>query len=221
MLAAELNHPKLLELQPEAGRIQFAGRRAILVDVQAMGLLRRYLVDNLGYAAARTMLTQLGFAHGHRMAEMAKIDVSWRNEVERLMAGPRMLELQGLFQIEPNGHELLSEAGMTILGSFEAEEQVGQFGRAASPSCWWTCGVLSGYLTASSELPICVIEDRCVSMGHAACHLTARPKELWGPTHAEALRSFGDTPLAEFLDDTLKSVTQRLKATEQHLDARW
>ena len=34
----------------------------------AMGLLRKYLVENLGINAARTMLTQFGFAHGWRMA---------------------------------------------------------------------------------------------------------------------------------------------------------
>ena len=52
--------------------IRFAGQRALLLDAVAMGLLRKYLVENFGVTAARTVLTQFGFAHGWRMAEAAQ-----------------------------------------------------------------------------------------------------------------------------------------------------
>ena len=65
MRAEDLDHKELLELDPERGMIRFAGQRAILLDAMAMGLLRKYLVENFGHTAARTVLTQFGFAHGH------------------------------------------------------------------------------------------------------------------------------------------------------------
>ena len=37
--------------------IRFAGQRALLLDAVAMGLLRKYLVENFGLTAARTVLT--------------------------------------------------------------------------------------------------------------------------------------------------------------------
>jgi hypothetical protein len=45
------------------GLIRFAGQRAFLLDAVAMGLLRKYVVENFGLLAARTVLTQFGFAH--------------------------------------------------------------------------------------------------------------------------------------------------------------
>ena len=71
MRADDLDHKELLELDPEGGIIKFAGQRAILLDAVAMGLLRKYLVEKFGLTAARTVLTQFGFAHGWRMAEGA------------------------------------------------------------------------------------------------------------------------------------------------------
>ena len=42
----DLDHRELLELDPDGGVIRFAGQRALLIDAVAMGLLRKYLVEN-------------------------------------------------------------------------------------------------------------------------------------------------------------------------------
>ena len=68
MRADDLDHEELLELDPEGGVIRFAGQRALLLDAVAMGLHRKYLVENFGLTAARAVLTQFGFAHGWRIA---------------------------------------------------------------------------------------------------------------------------------------------------------
>jgi hypothetical protein len=41
-----LDHEELLELDPEGGIVRFAGQRALVLDAVAMGLLRKYLVEN-------------------------------------------------------------------------------------------------------------------------------------------------------------------------------
>ena len=60
MRADDLDHKELLELDSMGGVIRFAGQRAIILDAVAMGLLRKYLVENFGLTAARTVLTQFG-----------------------------------------------------------------------------------------------------------------------------------------------------------------
>lgn len=73
MRVEDLALAELLELDPEGGEIRFAGQRALLVDALAMGLLRKYLVENFGLTAARTVLTQFGFAHGWRMTRPGRL----------------------------------------------------------------------------------------------------------------------------------------------------
>ena len=220
MRAADLSHSELLELEPAAGLIRFAGRRALLIDAAALGLLRKYLVDNVGAAAARAVLTQFGYAQGFAMAESAKADFTWDSDAERLRGGPRIHALEGLFHLAHEGADPLAKDGMVILGSFEAEQQVVQFGRATAPSCWAICGLLSGYLSRCTGQPLYVIEDRCVAMGDAGCHLTARPRTEWGAEHAEVLRFFDPAPLKEVLHESLQHVTETLKQAERKLSER-
>jgi hypothetical protein len=91
MRVEDLHHEELLELDPEGGTIRFAGRRALLLDAVAMGLLRQYLVENFGLTAARAVLTQFGFAHGWRMAAALQIGVRGGRAIEDWRrAGPRI-----------------------------------------------------------------------------------------------------------------------------------
>jgi hypothetical protein len=87
MRADDLDHKELLELDPDGGVIRFAGQRALLLDSVAMGLLRKYLVENFGLTAARTVLTQFGFAHGWRMAEAMQAAFTWDSDEEWRRAG--------------------------------------------------------------------------------------------------------------------------------------
>src|SRR6187549_55911 len=101
MRADDLDHDELLELDSAGGMIRFAGQRALLIDAVAMGLLRKYLVENFGLTAARTVLTQFGFAHGFRMAEALRVEFDWKSEDDFRRAGTRIHALEGLFHVEP------------------------------------------------------------------------------------------------------------------------
>src|SRR5947199_1644933 len=115
MRAEDLHHQELLELDPEGGVIRFAGQRALLLDAVAMGLLRKYLVENFGLTAARTVLTQFGFAHGWRMAEAMQTQFKWRDAEEWRRAGTRICALEGLFRVETGSREPLSPEGITLV----------------------------------------------------------------------------------------------------------
>src|SRR3954452_6969437 len=139
MRADDLDHKELLELDPEGGVIRFAGQRALLLDAVAMGLLRRYLVENFGQTAARTVLTQFGFAHGWRMAEAMESAFKWDTEDDWRRAGPRIHTLEGLFRLEAGSKDPLSKGGAMLVASYEAEQHLLHFGRADTPMCWTIC----------------------------------------------------------------------------------
>jgi DNA-binding NtrC family response regulator len=220
MRADDLDHKELLELDPEGGMIRFAGQRALLVDAVAMGLLRKYLVENFGLTAARAVLTQFGFAHGWRMAEALQSEFKWESEEDWCRAGTRLHTLEGLFRVEPGSQGALSKGGATLLGSYEAEQHLLHFGRSDVPVCWTICGLKSGYLSRSTGKEIYVLEDRCMGKGDAACHLVGRTREEWGDERSEELRFFEPIRLKACLDVSLHRVTETLKAAERKLRER-
>src|SRR5215207_2816322 len=129
MRADDLDHKELLELDPEGGTIRFAGQRALLIDSVAMGLLRKYLVENFGLTAARTVLTQFGFAHGWRTAEALRAEFAWDSDEDWRRAGVRIHALAGLFRVESGGEGARSTQGSVLSASYEAEQHLVHFGR--------------------------------------------------------------------------------------------
>ena len=220
MRADDLDHKELLELDPEGGVIRFAGQRALLLDAVAMGLLRKYLVENFGLNAARTVLTQFGFAHGWRMAEAMQSDFKWSSDEDWRRAGTRIHALEGLFRVEPGSKDPLSKEGVMLVACYEAEQHLLHFGRADAPMCWTVCGLTSGYLSRTVGKEIYVLEDRCMGKGDAACRLLGRTREEWSDERAEELRFFKPNHLKQSLDVSLHRVTQTLKAAERKLRER-
>jgi two-component system response regulator HydG len=217
MRADDLDHKELLELDPEGGTIRFAGQRALLIDAVAMGLLRKYLVENFGLTAARTVLTQFGFAHGWRVAEMLQAEFKWESDDDWRRAGTRIHALEGLFRLAPGSEGPLSKAGVMLLASYEAEQHLLHFGRSDEAVCWTISGLTSGYLSRSTGKDVYVLEDRCMGKGHAACQLFGRTRAEWGDERSEELRFFLPNRLAECLDTSLHRVTETLKAAEKKL----
>jgi DNA-binding NtrC family response regulator len=217
MRVDDLDHKELLELDPEGGVIRFAGQRALLVDAVAMGLLRKYLVENFGLNAARTVLTQFGFAHGWRMAEAMRAEFKWASDEDWRLAGTRIHALEGLYRVEPGGKGPLSKEGVMLVASYEAEQHLLHFGRVDAPMCWTICGLTSGYLSRTVGKEIFVLEDRCMGKGDVACRLFGRTREEWGDERAEELRFFKPNRLKECLDVSLDRVTETLKAAERKL----
>ena len=217
MRAGDLDHKELLEMDPEGGVLRFAGQRAILLDAVAMGLLRKYLVENFGLTAARTVLTQFGFAHGWRMAEAMQAEFKWDDSEEWRLAGNRIHTIAGLYAAQSEGMDPLSKSGMMLVASYEAEQHLLHFGRADAPMCWTISGLISGYLSKTLGKEVFVLEDRCQGKGDAGCHLFGRTREDWGDERAEELRFFDKNRLSECLDVSIHRVTETLKAAERKI----
>jgi DNA-binding NtrC family response regulator len=213
----DLDHKELLELDPESGVIRFAGQRALLLDAVAMGILRKYLVENFGLTAARTVLTQFGFAHGWRMAEAMQSEFKWDNSTDLRLAGTRLHALEGLFRVASGGADPMAREGVMVAASYEAEQHLLHFGRSDNTVCWTICGLISGYLSQVTGQEIFVLEDRCLGQGNAGCHLIGRTREEWGDERAEELRFFQADRLRDCLDVSLVRVMDSLLAAEHKL----
>jgi two-component system, NtrC family, response regulator HydG len=215
-----MDHKELLELDPDAGLIRFAGQRALLIDAVAMGLLRKYLVENFGLNATRTVLTQFGFAHGWRMAEAMQAQLKWDTEDDWRNASTRIHALQGLFHVAPGSEGPLSKNGLVAVSSYEAEQHLLHFGRADEAVCWTISGLTSGYLSRSAGHEIYVLEDRCLGKGNAACHFFGRTRDAWGVERADELHFFEPHRLHDCLGVSLQRVTETLKLAERKLRER-
>jgi DNA-binding NtrC family response regulator len=215
MRAEDLRIEELLVVDAREG-VRFAGERALILDAVALGLLRKQLVETLGLAGARAVLTRFAFAHGWRMAEALRTAFAWKSEDEWRAAGGFIHMLQGLIRVRAEDNNPLSPRGVTLDYSYEAEQYLLHLGRAEAPSCWTLCGFASGYMSRAAGKPLYILEDRCVARGDAACHFAGRTLEEWGSQLEEHLPYFQ----GEVLDATLHQVANALKRTERKLRER-
>jgi anti-anti-sigma factor len=122
---------------------------------------------------------------------------AWDDEAERLGAGPRMHEWEGLVKVEPlemsydrtRGHFLFRGRWK---GSYEAEVHLQRLGPASEPVCYSLAGYASGWGTAFFGAPLLAVEHQCVACGAPHCEWELRPADAWGPeadAGREALRS--------------------------------
>jgi len=218
MRARDLDLKELLSFEPDGGLLRFAGERALLFDAVALGLLRKELIETLGAAAARAVLTRFGYAHGWRTAETLRTALPWDSEDEWRWAGGRLHTLQGLVVvIAPETKSTPPPIGESIwLDSYEAEQHLMHFGRSDEAVCWSLTGFASGYLSRAHGREVLCREIRCRGKGDAVCHPVARPREEWGEDVASELAYYEPSGL----EATLGALTAELKRAETRLRAR-
>jgi DNA-binding NtrC family response regulator len=218
LLAHQLDLRQVLAFQPKGGVICFMGRRAVLLDTEALGLLRKELVGTLGLFAARGILTRMGFGHGWRVGEAVRdlYPDLWAEG----KAGPHLPGLAGQFVLDQSvrTHGLGTEAlvATTFEESYEAEQHMLHFGQAEDPVCWTVTGFASGYVSYKEGREVYFVEDRCVARGDPHCHIAGRFREQWGPELDPHLAFYAQ----QTIDDALNRVSTHLRRTERRLRAR-
>jgi DNA-binding NtrC family response regulator len=220
MRAQDLDLREILQFDPKGGVIRFGSQRALLFDAVAMGILRKELVDLLGVAGARGVLTRFGYAHGWRAAENLKTEFPWDDEWQWKWAGGRIHTLQGLVIAEapsPSTVEDPKPLGESVWrDSYEAEQHLLHLGQAEECVCWTLTGFASGYLSYCHGREVYGIETRCRGKGDAVCHLVARFREDWGAAIGPHL-PFYQQPC---LEAALARVTEEIKRSESRLRSR-
>lgn len=222
MRAQDLDLRELLSFSPSGGIIRFMGKRALLFDAVALGLLRKELIDSLGTAAARSILTRFGYAHGRRTAEALRQE--FPSLLEDSQTGPRLHTLLGLVEVansrrtDGTSDEPVVEGDW--INSYEVEQHLLHIGRSSEPVCWSLAGFAGGYVSAWAGREVYFIESRCCAKGDAICHMEGRFREKWGPELDEHLQYYqlesADKLLAE-LTEKLRTVESRIRVKKRQL----
>ena len=220
MRVEDLNISDLMEFDSEAGMVRFAGERALIIDATAKGNLRKELINHFGLRTARAVLTRFGFVQGWRMAEAMHDLFQWEADDDWGQACGRIHMLGGMYRLGPGPPGSLIKEGLTLIGSYEAEQHLAHLGVSDSSVCWTICGLTSGYLSRALGKEVYVLEERCIGRGDAACHLLGRTLEEWGDHRAEELRFFRAENLKDWLEPTLHQITENLKEAERKLRER-
>ncbi len=211
---------ELVEFDPEGGMVRFAGERALIIDATAKGNLRKELINHFGLTVARAILTRFGFVQGWRMAEAMQDLFQWESEDDWHLAGGRIHMLEGMYRLGPGTPGSVTDEGLTLVSSYEAEQHTAHLGRSDTSVCWTICGLTSGYLSRAMGKEIYVLEESCIGRGDAVCHLLGRTLEEWGDDRAEDLRFYRVENLKEWLEPSLHQITENLKEAEAKLRER-
>jgi DNA-binding NtrC family response regulator len=185
MKADELKIFELLDFRAAEGVIAFQDRRMLLYDADAMGILRRELVDTVGQPVARGLLTRLGYANGYRDAHTLRDLFRWDDRQEWCRAGPILHSLEGKavpVRLDMRG---IAESGPPEIeirweNSHETEQHLRHLGKATEPACWTLTAYASGYFSACLEDEVYFIEAECRATGGAHCRAIGKTRASWG-----------------------------------------
>lgn len=95
-----------LRFQPDSGQIRLDQQRMILVHAEAMGELRRELVETLGRDRARGVLRRMGRASGIRDARFARRLFPNASDSEVFVVGLQLHNLEGIVNVRPVKFEM-------------------------------------------------------------------------------------------------------------------
>ena len=174
---------------PDTGRIWVRDQRGVLLTASVYGALRRELIDRLGPAATRELLSRIGYAEGGRDAETARRLRPAVNYFDAFAVGPQVHALAGFgwsevvhLNAEPESGAFAGE--FLVHDSLEAATHLDAYGQSPEPVCWMQSGYASGFASAFAGRPILMREVECRGMGHEACRLIGKPLDEEGVLNA-------------------------------------
>ena len=192
-----------LHFSPAEGRIWLNDQRMLLIHSQALGVLRRELIESLGLDQARGLLTRMGYFAGARDAAMARKVRPHLSLQDMFAVGPQLHGLEGIVQVELVRMDIDVELGKHYgeflwKGSAEDEEHASHYGIGAEPACWMQIGYASGYTTEFMGRPVLYREVECKAMGQPHCRIVGKPVNEWSDA-ADDLRFLQAEPFTKGL----------------------
>ncbi len=183
-------HPTVADLSeclffsPGDGRIWLQDQRMLLLHAEAVGSLRRELIDSIGLDQARGLLTRAGSVSGARDAQLVRQQWPDADPTAAAMAGTRLHALEGLVKVE-----LVHATYDAVAGAYEGEflwhnsseddEHIAAYGVGGSPACWMQVGYATGYVSTLFGRLIVFREVNCRSSGDAHCRVIGKSVDLW------------------------------------------
>ena len=183
-------HPTVADISeclffsPGDGRIWLQDQRMILLHSEALGSLRRELIDSIGLDKARGLLTRAGYVGGARDARMVRQQWPDADPPAAAIAGTRLHALEGVVQVEVVHVRYDAETGdyegeFIWHNSSEDDEHIAAYGVGGSPACWMQVGYATGYVSTLFGRMIVFREVECRSSGSAQCRVIGKSAERW------------------------------------------
>ena len=203
-LSREFHLPSEMALSLEEGRIQLSDQRMIMLHVDAMGSLRKELIDTLGIERARGLLTRMGYASGVRDAKLSRKLMPDASDEELMLMGPRLHMVVGIVKVSPIKIDIDIAHGkyygdLIWEHSYEADVHLEQFGVHTEAVCWTQIGYASGYTSEIVGRFILYREPECCGMGDRHCRNVGKPIEEWDGDVEEDLKYFNPDHIADQL----------------------
>ncbi len=207
---------RLVHFSAGDGRIWLAGQRMLLLHTEALGGLRRELMQTIGRAQTRRVLMRTGYASGQRDAALARQVRPDASVLDQFSVGPQLHMLEGAVQVTLEQFEMDIEAGHHLClvrwdHSWEVETHLRDFGPQDEPVCWMLSGYASGYVSAFMGRPVIYREIECCACGHKACRIEGRPVEAW-PDGAQLASDYDADSMLVRIED-LQSKVESLRST--------
>jgi PAS domain S-box-containing protein len=194
-----------------SGRISLGDGRHILLDANAIGGMRRELIDGLGWDVARGILERVGLQSGRNDARQIKSRYPWPSDEEWLRAGPRLHFLEGMVKVQVGRIEINRSDGKFYmtgdwLESFEAEQHLKHYDLGTRPVCWTLEGYATGYATEFFGEEVICIETHCRGKGDNVCSFELRLARDWGPSARAVMETLDAAPVKERYERCLRSI---------------
>lgn len=163
---------------PRRGRLSLLNRSGNFIDLEALAVERRHLIQVLGMQRARALRYRTGFEQGRRdgrrhftaYGESARL---------ALQAGLVFGQLQGRFIAESVSFELDLESRtlhreLLLKSCVESVVHRMTLVDTEEPVCWATAGYLSGHLSEIIGRRVVTLESECACQGAEACRFVSR-----------------------------------------------
>lgn len=201
---------------PANADIRLGSRRMLLVDDLGLGLMRRELIQALGFDRARRVFSRIGYGIGVTDAQFAQELRNTGDLTDVYRAGPQLHALKGAVRVDELVFEADFETGKFYgeylwHNSAECQSHLHEHGIGLHPAGWQQVGYASGYASTFFGKPMVFRETECIAMGHDRCFLIGKPAEEWdnpdielswfrADTYSHRPRS-GSTPKDRIEDD--------------------
>ncbi|MDA8335063.1 MAG: XylR N-terminal domain-containing protein [Peptococcaceae bacterium] len=190
--------PDVLRFEPEEGRIHLLSSRKLLLQADAVGELRRELINSLGTEISRGVLTRFGYQCGYNDAELLK--TIFPGKGEWILAGPLLHSWQGVVKAQNEDLQFDSQGNLVVMRgswshSYEAEQHIRTYGPSGEAACWTLVGYATGYATSVLGCQVLCVETSCVAQGNPCCTYEIRPACDWGEETNRQLDYYRLNPL--------------------------
>ncbi len=216
----EMQLGSMLKLQAGLGKNYLKDKRILILNANAIGILRKDLIYTLGKEKAKGFLIRFGFNNGFR-------------DVENLMNDFPRIDKEGRYHLARNFHTFIGMANVissekrpddvdhswmcegSWYDSYEAEHHIKHFGPATEPVCWTLVGYASGIMSAFFGERVIIKEVSCSAMGDQHCRYVGMKLSDWGEEIRPELQYYHGTTLGRSMEWPQASVMEQNEALRQ------